>query len=182
MTNQCKRTVFAFFVVNFFLQLSAMAQQPKPPQDAPLPARIAAAKKVFIANGGQDEHSTDGPAYNGGPDRAYNQLYSALKAWGHYDLVSDPADADLALEIEFLVNRPAIKGQSLTSSDFDPKFRLSIRDPKTNVVLWRVIQHADWALLQGNRDRNFDQALTRIVNDVEALALRSSTDANNVKP
>jgi hypothetical protein len=148
--------------------LSQSAKQPPP--SAPVPQRILAAKKVFIANAGEDERSTTGPLYDGGPTRAYDSFYAALKSWGHYELVSDPADADLVMELEFNLERPVLKGESLTSSDFDPVFRLAIRDSKTNVLLWRFTEHAQWALLQGNRDKNFDLALAKTVGDVQALA------------
>ncbi len=141
---------------------------------APVPARILAAKKVFIANAGGDERSTTDPLYNGGPDRTYDGFYAALKSWGHYELVNDPGDADLVMEIQFQIERPVLKGNTLTSSDYDPEFRLTIRDPKTNVLLWGFIEHAQWALLQGNRDRNFDAALGKIVGDVQALGADAS--------
>ena len=166
----------------FLLPVSVLAQSSKqPPPSAPVPARILTAKKIFIANAGEDERSTAGPLYEGGPTRAYDSFYAALKSWGHYELVNDPADADLVLELEFNLERPVLKGESLTSSDFDPVFRLAIRDPKTNLLLWRFVEHAQWALLQGNRDRNFDQALAKAVGDVQALAMESASTGNAAK-
>ncbi len=47
-----------------------------------------------------------------------------------------------------------------------PNFRLEIRDPKTNALLWGFTEHVQWAILQGNRNKNFDQASARIVADV----------------
>jgi hypothetical protein len=159
----------------------AQSAKPVPSAPAPVPARILAAKKAFIANAGGDERSTTDPLYNGGPDRAYNGFYSALKSWGRYELVSDPADADLVMEIQFQIERPVLKGDTLTSSDYDPEFRLTIRDPKTNVLLWGFTEHAQWALLQGNRDRNFDSALAKIVGDVQALGADATAAGNNSK-
>src|SRR5947209_8149202 len=67
---------------------------PKPPElaAAPIPVQIAAAKKVFIANlGGMPSRRY---AYYSGPEeRLYNQLYAALKSWGHYQLAASPNDA-----------------------------------------------------------------------------------------
>jgi hypothetical protein len=53
---------------------------------------------------------------------------------------------------------------------------LEIRDPKTNALLWAFTEHVHWAILQGNRDKNFDQALTRIVSDVQGSSI--SADAS----
>src|SRR6267378_3015412 len=60
------------------------AQQQKELLPAPLPAQIYTARKVFLSNAG-DETLGD---FSGGPDRAYNQLYAALKGWGRYEVVA----------------------------------------------------------------------------------------------
>lgn len=95
-------------VLALFLISAAVAQSAKDAPPAPVPARILTAKTVFVANGGQDEQPTDNPAYNGARDRAYNQLYAALQTWGRYKLVSDPGEADLVLEIRFVVEWPSL--------------------------------------------------------------------------
>src|SRR5437899_9447839 len=73
------------------------AQNTKELLPAPLPRQIFTSRKVFVSNAG-DETLGD---FSGGPDRAYNQLYTALKSWGRYELVSTPADAELVFEISF---------------------------------------------------------------------------------
>ena len=40
--------------------------------------------------------------FSGTTDRAYNQLFAALKANGPFELVSDPSDADLVFELQLL--------------------------------------------------------------------------------
>ena len=77
---------------------------------APVPSPIAAAKKVFISNA----PGTNLPAYFGGPDRAYNEFYAAMKGWGHYELVAAPSDADLILEISFNSSLSGVGGSSTT--------------------------------------------------------------------
>ena len=148
------------------------AEQAKPAPTAPIPSQILAAKRVFVANAGGDQPWIDDGQYSSGPDRTYNQFYAALKTLGRFELVGAPADADLLFEIEFTV--PPIAGtasrqDTIAGRPFDPQFRLVIRDPKTDALLWAFTEHAAWAVLQGNRDKNFDQALTRIVNDLQAL-------------
>jgi hypothetical protein len=139
---------------------------------APLPAQIFTARKVFVSNGGGDTLGN----YSGGSDRMYNQLYAALKGWERYELVSAPADAELVFEIRFAApiigeNVSGGNGISVSSKTMkDPQFRLTIRDLKTHVLLWTFTEHVQNALLQGNRDKNFDQAMAALVNDIRNVA------------
>jgi hypothetical protein len=182
MTRQFKAAVLGVSLAISLLPVSILAaEQAKPAPPAPVPAQIVAAKKVFVANSGGDQPAGfDDGQYSGGSDRTYNQFYAAMKTWGRYELVGAPADADLLFEIEFTV--PPIAGAASRGDTFfagrpyDPQFRLVIRDPKTNALLWAYTEHAAWAILQGNRDKNFDQALARIVGDVQGLS--ASADAN----
>jgi hypothetical protein len=164
------RTVFMFSLLGGFT-----AAQTKQLPPAPIPAQISAAKRVFIANGGGDEPGIDEPIFSGGVDRSYNQFYAAMKSAGRYELVGSPAEADLLFEIRFLVQpseTKVFKGDTLGPT-YDPQFRLEIRDPKTYALLWAFTEHMEWAILQGNRNRNFDQASARIVTDLLALGTRA---------
>jgi hypothetical protein len=164
------RNVFMFSLLSVF-----PAAQTKQIPPAPIPTQISTAKRVFIANGGGDEPGIDEPIFSGGVDRSYNQFYAAMKSAGRYELVGSPAEADLLFEIRFAVKTSTtkvFKGDTIGSS-LDPQFRLEIRDPKTNALLWAFTEHMEWAILQGNRNRNFDQASARIVTDVLALGTRA---------
>lgn len=151
---------------------------------APIPRQILTAKKIFIANGGGDERSYEGWPFSGGPDRSYNQFYAAMKNAGSYELVDSPAEAYLIFEIQFSVPAasPAAARTGLSTVAFDPQFRLVIRDPKTNALLWAFREHLECAILQGNRDKNFDNAAARIVADLQSLAARASAVAGNGNP
>jgi hypothetical protein len=150
------------------------AQDRKELLPAPLPAQIFTGRKVFVSNAG-DETLHD---YSGGPDRAYNQLYAALKGWGRYELVAAPGDAELVFEISFATRILAEdvsgggSGHTPVSSKTlkDPHLRLAILDLKTHVVLWTFTEHVQNALLQGNRDKNYDQAMAALVNDIRNVA------------
>lgn len=139
---------------------------------APVPAQIPAAKKIFIANAGGDEMAEDDPIFSGGPDRAYNQLYAAMKSWGRFEIVGSPAEADLLLEIRQEVQTVDLGGKA-GSSDI-PLFRLTIRDPKSNALLWGFHVHFKFGVGQGNSDRNFDLAMDRLVSDLRAVVFRAS--------
>lgn len=161
------------------------AAESKQAAPAPIPTQIATAKKVFIANAGGDERSFDNPIFSGGPDRSYNQFYAAIKSAGKFELVGSPAEADLIFEIQFLLPTAepyANRGESIAVVAFDPQLRLVIRDPKTNALLWGFTEHVPWAILQGNRDKNFDQASARIVADLQDLITRSGAMSAAVKP
>jgi hypothetical protein len=148
------------------------AQDKKELLPAPLPAQIFTARKVFVSNGGGDTLDY----YSGGPDRAYNELYTALKGWERYELVAAPANAELVFEISFSVPilGEAVSGGAGTpvssKTVIDPQFRLAIRDLKTHVLLWTFTEHVQNALLKGNRDKNFDQAMAALVNDIRNVA------------
>lgn len=136
---------------------------------APLPAQIVNAKKAFISNAGEQRNLEGDLRFTGGPDRAYNQFYAAMKDWGRYELVSTPADADLVLQIH---------AADLTGS-YD-ELRLTLLDPKSNVTLWTFSEHAAKAGSQKARDVSFDRAMSLISDDLKKLAVGSTTAAESV--
>ncbi len=167
MTPYVKSVVGVSLVI-LFLQVSVLAaQQTKLAPAAPIPQQITAAKKVFIANAGGDERRYEAAIFSGGPERVYDELYAAVRAGGRYQIVGTPADADLLIEIG--LTAPA------SGVGYDPQFRLAIRDPKTNALLWAFTEHVQWAIQQGNRDKNFDQTLARIISDLQGLSGSSDT-------
>jgi len=162
----------------------AVAADKKAVEPGPIPTPIVTAKRVFIANAGGDDPGTIEPFFVGGADRSYNLFYAAMKIAGRYELVGSPAEADLLFEIRFIVNPgpPDHVLQGTGGGIYDPQFRLEIRDPKSNALLWAFTEHMEWAILQGNRNRNFDQASARIVSDVMALATRAASMTPQSKP
>lgn len=155
------------------LQLPRSMAQGKPTvaPAAPVPSQILAARKVFIANAGGDEMASNDPVFSGGPERAYNQFYAAIKSWGLFNIVGSPADADLLLEIRQEVQTVSLGGKAGGSAT--PLFRLDIRDPKSNALLWGFHIHSEFGLGQGNSDRNFDQAVERLANELRILVTPS---------
>jgi hypothetical protein len=146
------------------------AQQP-----GPIPPAIAAAKRIFVSNAGADSGLFPAP-FSGDTDRAYTQFFTALKATGQFDLVSDPSDADLVLELQLIApNGPSSGNKQNGASDPVPMFRLVIYDRKTHYVLWTLTQSIGVALLQKTHDRNFDEALNNIFLNFQQLAGKSST-------
>jgi hypothetical protein len=165
------------FILVVLLSAVSLAQKPAPVPAAPIPPQILAAKKIFIANAGGDEMTEDDPVFSGGPARAYNQFYAAMKTWGRFEIVASPAEADLLFEVrqDASAVSPAGKGASV----FFPQFRLKIRDPKTNALLWGFNVHAEFGFGQGASDRNFDQAVDRLVADVQGLVGMTPSTASS---
>ncbi len=58
------------------------------------------------------------------------------------------------------------------------ELRLVIIDPKTHVTLWTLVEHVRGAVLLGNRDKNFDQAMNTVVKRLKAVAASPTTVAS----
>jgi len=171
MSQHLKPAVLCFgLAMCFFQGVGHAAQQKTPTAPAPIPVQIVTARKVFIANGGGDESRYDGSFYSGGPDRAYNEFYASMKTWGRYELVAEPADADLVFEIRLdVTGMQPTGGLSGASAASDSQFRIVIRDVKTHEVLWALTEHVELAALKSNRDKNFEQALVAVVAEVQRI-------------
>ncbi|MGO9339930.1 MAG: hypothetical protein ACLPY1_20715 [Terracidiphilus sp.] len=156
-----------------FLADAALAQQAVPVPAAPIPQAILDAKKIFVSNAGADSGLFPSP-FSGDSNRGYNQLYAGLKANGQYELVGDPAEADLVLELQ--LTAPVGSTRSMNSNKVNgaadpvPMFRLVVYDRKTHYVLWAFTQSIEIAYLQKTHDRNFDDALTAVLLEFESLS------------
>jgi hypothetical protein len=166
-----KTLVVLAIVIASAAMLEAQPSKNAVPQ-APLPAQIVAAKKVFISYAGGD---TDIAGYSGDADRTYNQFYVAIKSWGQYEIVPAPAGADLVFEISFIhpVSQAHVDGEGKTykagGAGDDPQFKLAIRDPKSNILLWTLSRHIPFALLTSNQNKNFDQTMNYFLDDIKKL-------------
>jgi hypothetical protein len=152
---------------------AAFAQQAAPVSAAPVPQAIVDARKIFVSNAGADSGLFPSP-FSGDTNRGYNQLYAGLKANGQYELVGDPAEADLVLELQ--LTAPAGSTHSMNSNKINgaadpvPMFRLVVYDRKTHYVLWAFTQSIEIAYLQKTHDHNFDDALTAVLLEFESLS------------
>lgn len=153
-----------------FPAVFVIAQQPAPTPEAPVPAALRAATKIFVSNAGGDSGLFPSP-FSGDTNRGYNQLYAGLKANGQYQLVGDPSEADLVLELQLTAPNGPTNGSKVNgSSDPVPMFRLVVYDRKTHYILWAFTQSIDIAFLQKTHDRNFDDALTALMLEFESLS------------
>jgi hypothetical protein len=164
-----KRSLFSIFSIALVVMASIPAlnaQQSEMVAPAPVPPQIAAARRMFISNAGgaSFENVISEIVFSGGADRPYNQCYAALKAWGRYELVPSPGDADIVVEVSWVLSDTGLRLPVLG------QLRLVLIDPKTHVTLWNLTDYVRGAVLLGNRDKNFDQAMTTIINRMKILA------------
>ncbi len=152
-------------------------QAPPPPQapapaQAPVPTQIAAARTIFLVNNGAD---TNFPI--SAPD-AYNRIYSALQAWGHYQLVASPDQADLVFQLRDIAPVTGVYGDRTGAYAINsPAFQLAIKDPKTNVTLWTINSPVEVAGNKTARAHWLDIAVTNLVSRVKVLANQPLNEA-----
>jgi hypothetical protein len=159
------RLVIASLVLALILPAAStlLAQTANGAPAAPRPTQIFTAKKVFISNAGDD---FDSNLWSGGPDRAYNEFYAGIKSWGRYELVGVPSDADMVFEFSLI-------GTPLPNA----LFRVVLRDPKTHVALWSVSEGIPLGLKK-TRDKGFDDAINKLIDDLQALTAQPAAAAN----
>jgi hypothetical protein len=157
------------FTLTAAAQMSPHAVSPIAPPPVSVPPALLAAKTVFISNAGADSGLFPSP-FSGDPDRAYQEFYAAVQSWQRYRLVTDPAQADLVLELRLTApNGPQSPNKSTGASDPLPMLRLVIYDRSTHYILWALTESIDRANLQKNHDKNFDVALEELTNDLKRL-------------
>ena len=138
-------------------------------QPGHVPPALLAAKTIFLSNGGADSGLFPQP-FSGDPNRGYDALRAALVSSGKHELVDDPAQADLVLELQLTApNGPSSGNKQKGASDPLPMFRLTIYDRPTHYVLWALTESIDVALLQKTHDKNFDQAVADLALDFDQL-------------
>src|SRR5271165_1008827 len=162
------RLVFVSAVLLLLASLAA-AQSQQPASIAAIPPALVNVKTVFLSNGGADGGLFPQP-FSGDPNRGYFALFDQLKAMGKYELVSDPSQADVVMELHLLAPYgPKDMSKQLGSADPLPFFQLSIYDRSTHYVLWTITEPVEIAFKQKTHDRNFDDAIGKLVADIQAL-------------
>jgi hypothetical protein len=155
-------------------QISPQSVSPTAPPPVPVPPALLAGKTVFISNAGADSGLFPSP-FSGDPDRAYQEFYTAIQSWNRYRLVTDPAQADLVLELRLTApNGPQSPNKQTGASDPLPMFRLVIYDRSTHYILWALTESIDKAALRKNHDKNFDVALDELTSDLKRLTQPSA--------
>lgn len=165
------RKVLCIVISSFLVVTPMLPAQHTFSRGAPVPPQLLNARTVFVSNGGSSNYFE---SFSGGTNRAYNTFYKQLKGIQEYELVSSPADADLIFEIRAIA--PETPGTHDTIS-YNPQVVLTIRDPKTNAVLWRESANVRAFGTKSRRDRQFDQSIAVLVDKLALVTGRSLTQA-----
>lgn len=164
------------------------------PVGAPVPSQVLTARTVFIGNGGSESYGADSyyrlTRYDGGPNRAYESFYNAIREWGHYEIVDSTRDADVVLVIRFanpIVDQTDATGRNDPTQYpiYDPQLHLSINDPRSGLALWSITEHIEPGDNRSEDNRHFNEAVTRLVDDLERIILRPESavaDGNVIPP
>ncbi len=144
---------------------ASQAQQATGAPTAPVPVQIISGKKVFISNAGVDGMALTAVTKAGDPQQPYDELYAAMKAWGRYNLVGAPADADLVMEIRFTA--PLTDCGKVAS--YGALLNLAILDAKTHFTLWTLTEPVEGAFREATWKKNFSQGISNLVEDLKKL-------------
>jgi hypothetical protein len=154
---------------------ATQSPQAPPPSPAPIPTEIGAAHTIFLVNDGADQN------FPLSAQDAYNQVYSALQAWGHFQLVSSPDQADLIFQLTDIAPVTGVYGDSNNVYSISgPAFRLEIKNPKTNVTLWTMNSAVLVSGRKAARARELNIAVTNLVSRVKVLDNQPLTDTETV--
>jgi hypothetical protein len=173
-------TIHCVLLAVFLAAIPSPGQQPPaaPTPAAPIPPALHTATRIFVSNAGGDSGLFPSP-FSGDASRGYNQLYTALKSNAQYQLVTDPGEADLVLELQLTAPNGPTSGSKVNgASDPVPMFRLVVYDRKTHYILWAFTQSIQIAYKQKTHDHNFDDALDALVLEFESLGGKASTSAH----
>jgi hypothetical protein len=139
----------------------ALAQSPT----APVPSQIQQAHTIFLTNSGSD------PNFPIDETKAFNDIYAALQAWGHYQLVNSPQQADLVFQLRDIAPITDVTGnRGGVYSYTSPAFQLTILDPKSNIALWTITSPVNLTGKNQVLARWVSIAVTNLVSRVKVVA------------
>ncbi|HTV81784.1 MAG TPA: hypothetical protein VME18_03965 [Acidobacteriaceae bacterium] len=157
-------------VVSCALVLPPVVSAQQTSSTAPIPPQVVNAHYIFVSNGGGSNYFD---IFDAGPNRAYNTFFSQIKRTGHYELVSSPSEADAIFEIRAVA--PPVPG--LGAPAYNPQVILTIRDPRTNAVLWTASANVRAIGTKKHRDKDFDQSVAVLVDELAQVTGQPLTTA-----
>jgi hypothetical protein len=161
-----KRNLITIFpALCIFLATNIYAKPPKVVPVAPLPMAISNAKRVFLTNAG-------------GSDLAYDEFYSQIKTWGRFSIAGSPSDADIVIELRYVVEDAGTKVWSSTNTYtgetqvhshkvVDPQLSINIYESKSKDLLWSVTDHRRLAIRDKNREKETINSADRLVDELK---------------
>jgi hypothetical protein len=161
MTTTGKTHTVALTLALLFATCSS-AQTP-----VPVPSNFATAKTAFLASEGAPDLATKEKE---GISILYSSMYKALLAASIYKLETNPAAADLSMSVSIGNISMDFNGNSLAN----PFIRLSIRDTKTQSLLWNIDETLKGAWREKTFEKNVDTCTAQIIADLKQLAAGTS--------
>lgn len=141
---------------------TGLCAQTTPPMTASVPSQFATARTAFLSNAGAP---TFGVREKEASTMAYESVYKALGADGHYKLTGAPAEAELSFEISIGEVDSVLGGSSISSG----YLRLAAYDVKTHCLLWNIDEPVKGAFRAASFLKNIDEATTKLTVDLHSL-------------
>ncbi len=166
---------FLVLIGLFAPAISSAAQNPAPAPPGPVPPAILQARSIFLSNSDSDRDLFPGIycegrelpyQFTGDDTRPYSEFYSALAATGDYRLAADPSQADLVLELQL---RAHLNPATSTPGPL-AELRLVVYGSQSHYILWTITQAVEPAYLLKHRDKNFEDAITNLLNQFLQVA------------
>jgi hypothetical protein len=165
---------FCLLLLTTTVAFAQKGKQPAPPAAPPPPdviAKVTAAKNIFISNASADPPFTQ--LVPGGADMGYNAFYASLKQWGHFQLVSSPAQADLIFEIRSSTTisgyRTYCGPPNTTYNVYAPALMLSIFEASTHDPVYWITQPFEPGRNNAKTKIAFAQAISELTDQVKTL-------------
>lgn len=159
----------AFAAATLILLTSVLLAQdakPAPGKSLSPTARLTAARTVYLKNAG-------------GSDIPFNVISDGVQGWGRYQVVQDPAKADIIIEVTSPSGdtgvsvgsttgpdpRTGIPSQSVTSTHELKVARITVivYDAKSKMALWSASEQPKAALREKTRKDNIVEAAEHLV-------------------
>lgn len=151
-------------IVDFFKMHGGKSKTAK----APLPGAVTKAKSAFLTNGG-------------GSNVAFDEFYQQFKAWGRFEIASSPAEADIIVDLRFLMEQLGTRSWGATDYSTgeirihsnrvtDPQLTLSIFDAKTKDLLWSTTDHRKSKIWTTN-DTETVKSADRLISELKSRLL-----------
>ena len=163
MSNSIGKTNSIVLALALLIATPLLAQNKVFPA-APIPTQIATAKTAFISFAAEGTYIDDA--------RDYNALYAALTTWGHYQLTTRPADAELILKVQ---RTAAVSPLSLS---------VQIIDRATGVILWTISEPFtnEPIITEANKEKSVAATVGAVIGDLKVLAQPNATATSPLPP
>ena len=182
------RLIAAILCFSLFALTTADAQPQQLVTATPLPnllEKITSAKTIFLQNGGTDSgYASD---MIGGANGPYNSLTASLQAWGRFQLVTSPTQADLIFNIRGAQDYPDSGQTDKNGNEIYYRrdlFYLTVTDPATNSQLWSVTMPAGWAGTLKGGQTAYARSVVNLTSQIKLLVNTPLTSAEikSLKP